>query len=139
MVIDRNGSVDEAPVNRGMFAVSGEQRGATVHLRLAGELDIATSPLLEDWLAEAERTDTPTIVIDLENVTFIDTSGVQVFLRAADRATRARRNITIVNAPRVARRLLQLSRSTSLLAPAHPVFPSAAVDRHHSADVITLP
>lgn len=101
--------------NQEVFSVRSEQYGHAAHLLLGGELDMATSPLLERSLEGAESNGNTSIVLDLEHVTFMDANGVHSFLRASDRASRSGRRFTIVNAPAVVRRLLQITRTTYLL------------------------
>lgn len=98
---------------------------------------MATSPVLEAWLLEAEP-QTTNIVVDLENVTFIDSSGIHAFQRAAHRATSTGRGFTLRKAPTIVRRVLQLTRSTHLLAPIHPTFSPTTVEPPHSRTDATL-
>jgi anti-sigma B factor antagonist len=49
-------------------------------IRCSGELDLATSPRLEEAV---EQAGTSRITIDCSKVTFIDSSGVRLLLRAA--------------------------------------------------------
>jgi anti-sigma B factor antagonist len=109
-----------------LFSVHGEQRGRTVHLRLSGELDMATSPVLEEWLSNAMLNGNVEIVVDLEDVTFMDGSALHAFLRAADRANRSGRSLGIVRASDVVRRVLQVTRTTHLLRHEVPAFSSPA-------------
>jgi anti-anti-sigma factor len=51
-------------------------------LRLAGELDSATVPQLEVAFERAVQTDDEEIVVDLERLTFIDSTGLQAFVAA---------------------------------------------------------
>ncbi len=54
------------------------------HLRLAvrGEIDIQSAPALDDALSNA---DSDTVVLDLSDVTFIDSSGLRVLVMARTR------------------------------------------------------
>lgn len=97
-----------------LFSVCGEQRGLAAYLRLTGEIDMVTSPVLETWLRGAEGNKSNGIVVDLEHVTFMDTSGLHAFLRAAERARRSGRDFAIVKPPAVIRRLLQAAGATHL-------------------------
>ena len=99
-----------------LFSVRGELRGHGTYLRLSGELDMATSPFLETWLQGAECNGNNAIVVDLEKVTFMDTSGLHAFLRASERAGGRGRDFVVVKAPAVVRRLLQITGTTHLLA-----------------------
>lgn len=51
-------------------------------LRLLGEIDLATAPVLHDALIECMAEGKP-ITLDMKDVTFVDSSGLQVILAAA--------------------------------------------------------
>ncbi len=50
-------------------------------LKVEGDLDLATAPLLNEHLERAAGSDATTIVVDLDEVTFIDSSGLHVLVR----------------------------------------------------------
>jgi anti-anti-sigma factor len=103
--------------NQEYLAVSSEQIDHAVHLQLRGDLDMVTAPVLDDWLSATERNGISKIVVDLEHVTFMDTSGLHAFLRAAERAGRSGRELAIVKPiPRV-RRVFELTDTTHLFGP----------------------
>ena len=52
-------------------------------IRVEGELDIATAPALESALLHALDSEAPSIVLDLERVSFIDSMGLRVLVWAA--------------------------------------------------------
>jgi len=68
----------------------------TVHA--AGELDIATAPLLEQTLRSTELR-ARRVVLDLRELTFIDSSGARVIVDASVRARRAAHRLVIVRGP----------------------------------------
>lgn len=109
--------------NQALFNVCSEQRGHGVELRLSGELDVATTPVLEFWLRGAESNGNTSIVLDLELLTFMDASGLHSFLRAAARATRGGREFSIVGASPVAQRLFEITQTTHLLGTVAPSLP----------------
>jgi anti-sigma B factor antagonist len=51
-----------------------------------GELDLSGSPQLEAALLEAEQSHVKEIVVDLGELTFVDSTGLAVLVRAADRS-----------------------------------------------------
>ena len=55
-------------------------------ISLRGELDLAGSPQLEAALLEAEQSQAKQIVVDLDELTFVDSSGLTVLVRAAERS-----------------------------------------------------
>ena len=56
-----------------------------VRLIAVGELDIASAPLLEAALSE-HRAAEAAVVLDLAGITFMDSSGLKVLVRAANEA-----------------------------------------------------
>jgi anti-sigma B factor antagonist len=77
-------------------------------VRVAGELDIATSPQLRQTLREAQR---PLwlVVLDLREVTFMDSSGVHIIADAAIDAKRTGGRLLVVRGPAQVDRLLTLT------------------------------
>ncbi|HUA06606.1 MAG TPA: STAS domain-containing protein [Solirubrobacteraceae bacterium] len=52
-----------------------------VVIAVEGEVDLTAAPLFEESLAIADATDAATIVVDLDRVSFMDSSGVHVLLQ----------------------------------------------------------
>lgn len=98
------------------FGVRRDQKGRVVHLYFTGELDLATSPDVGLWILQAERPGVEEIVVDLEQVSFIDSSAVHTLLRAAKRASDAGRILTIARPSPVVTRILELTGNTFLLS-----------------------
>lgn len=61
------------------LALSSEQRGSSVVVTVAGDLDIVTSPALDDCLTQA-RAGASRVVLDLSAVDFMDTSALAVIV-----------------------------------------------------------
>lgn len=61
------------------LVLSSEQRGRSVIVTVGGDLDIVTSPALDDCLSEA-RADGSHVVLDLSAVDFMDTSALAVIV-----------------------------------------------------------
>jgi anti-sigma B factor antagonist len=62
------------------LSVSSTERGASTVVHVAGEIDVYTAPLLREVLDKqiaAGRTD---LVVDLEQVTFMDSTGLGVLV-----------------------------------------------------------
>jgi anti-anti-sigma factor len=68
------------------FGVDSEVSDGTPTVRMAGELDIAALPSAEHALETAIANGTPQLVVDLRELTFIDSSGLRLFILLADRA-----------------------------------------------------
>ena len=76
-------------------------------VRLSGELDIDSAPLLADALQAFARPGT-TIELDLTELTFIDSSGIRVLCHAADRLGPHGR-VVVSHATTAVRRTLELT------------------------------
>ena len=59
------------------------ERNGAVILLVAGEIDLSTAPLFEEKLLAAEATEATTVVVDLEHVSFIDSTGLRVLIKHA--------------------------------------------------------
>lgn len=65
--------------------ISTERAGAKCTIALGGEVDVYTSPKLKQELADAVDSGCVHIVVDLENLSFIDSSGLGVLVSALRR------------------------------------------------------
>jgi anti-sigma B factor antagonist len=83
------------------------QRGGSLVLVVHGELDIVTSPLLDDALVGARRTDAASIEVDLLAVSFIDSTGLHVLIKHAQ--AEGGRRVRVTKASPQVRRLFELS------------------------------
>lgn len=62
---------------------------AVIRVVPRGELDLATAPELGGWLDDLRR-ERADVVVELGELTFIDSAGMRVLLQARERATRWR-------------------------------------------------
>src|SRR6059036_3944075 len=75
-------------------------------LRLSGEIDAATAPVLHQALVIA-MTDGRPITVDMRGVTFIDSSGLNVIVSSANEV-RSGEPLTVKDPSPVVRRVLDL-------------------------------
>ena len=78
-------------------------------IRLKGELDLSASPQLEAALLEAERTDAKQIVVDLRDLTFVDSRGLAVLVHAANRSASNGDHLRMTHCRDQVARLLRLT------------------------------
>ena len=85
-----------------------------------GELDLATAALLERELHELRDSGFDHVVLDMHNLSFIDSSGLRELVIAARRARRAGYPFRAVNPSEHIRRLFELTAldKTIAVAPA---------------------
>jgi anti-anti-sigma factor len=81
-----------------LFTCTREAASCAAWVHVAGELDRAGSPQLEQALREAGL-DARLIVLDLRDLTFIDSCGVRVILDAARTARQAGGRLMLVRSP----------------------------------------
>jgi len=97
-------------VSSSPFGVTIEQRDSEVHLALRGELDISTAQRLEDDLRRVEAEKPQLIVLDLKDLSFMDSTGLRLLITADARAREDGRRLAIVRANVMIRRVLRLTR-----------------------------
>lgn len=96
---------DPAPA----FTVALRRRARTLVAVPNGELDIASAPLLIAALREAPD-DVERLVLDLRDLTFIDSSGLRLLVSEHDRAREGGYALAIVGGAPEVDRLLRLTR-----------------------------
>ena len=62
------------------LSVSSTERGASTVVHVAGEIDVYTAPLLREVLDKQIAAGRTTLVVDLEQVTFMDSTGLGVLV-----------------------------------------------------------
>lgn len=67
------------------FSISTEREGESCTIALQGEIDVYTSPRLRQELTEVVDAGCLNLVLDLEGVEFIDSSGLGVLVSALRR------------------------------------------------------
>src|SRR3954447_1741926 len=92
------------------FSVERQQSNGSVRVILRGELDMETGPRAEEELRRVETDRPDVIVLDLRDVTFFDSTGLQLVLDADVRAREEGRTfIVALNADGEPRRILELA------------------------------
>jgi anti-sigma B factor antagonist len=97
------------------FETRVEEHDGVAVMALSGELDIATAPILRENLAPFEGNGVSTIVLDLRDLTFIDSSGLLAFLEARRRAMSHGHRLIVSGASPAAQRLFELTGTKFLL------------------------
>ena len=101
--LDRPGPVDEL-----LRCELQPERGA-IRLRLAGTLDMATAPQLDEQIAELHAAGWKQIVVDLGGLTFMDSSGLRLLLRWDAEALKDGFGIQLMPGPAPVQRVFELT------------------------------
>ena len=80
-----------------------EAAAGGVCVRVRGEVDIDTVGAMVRELRAAEERDTPSIVLDLSGVSFLDSVGVSAIVRGALRAQADGNRLRVITSPAVDR------------------------------------
>ena len=97
------------------FTAKAESRNGVARISLAGELDMSTAPVVTEELARLDQDGVVGIILDLRDLTFIDSGGLNAFLQAWDRAKTNGHRLILVGASESARRLFELTGTQFLL------------------------
>jgi anti-anti-sigma factor len=94
------------------FDLSIKQSGATLHLLLSGEFDLAGVGRVENALDRVfQATKTRRIVLDLRALNFLDAAALRTILRADQRARAAAVELVVVRPRGLANRVFTLTRA----------------------------
>jgi len=91
------------------FRLEVTTKGGAAVIRVSGELDLATSPALEQELERLAGEDAPLIVVDLAELEFMDSTGLSVLVRAHQRAEESGQRFGVINSSQQVQRLLTLT------------------------------
>lgn len=97
------------------FLVDTQIGARTVTLVLSGELDLVSSPILEEALDDANGSDAELIVVDLRKLEFMDSTGLHLLVTAQHRAHDGGRRFAVVRGGEHIHRLFALSGIGELL------------------------
>lgn len=107
-----SGGLVAAPGN---FDVATQRTSGVLIVSPAGEIDLATVDLVRDAV-DREHAGGEDLVLDLRDVSFMDTSGLRYVLELNERAPREGFALRIVRGPRAVQRVFEVSGLESRLA-----------------------
>jgi anti-sigma B factor antagonist len=76
---------------------------------LEGELDMANAPLLQNAIESAELTAAKTVVLDLQGLTFLDSTGLRIILAARELCWRRGQEFAVTPGSQQVQRLLSVT------------------------------
>ncbi len=91
------------------FGVEVRDEQRAVVIGVSGELDLASSPELEQELDRGISSNAELLIVDLRTLEFMDSTGLSVLVRAHQRATERGKQLAIVKGPQQVQRLLSLT------------------------------
>jgi anti-anti-sigma factor len=97
------------------FNVAVDDDSSTIQIAPRGELDMATVPGFEEIIQACEQEPAPTIVIDLRDVSFMDSTGLRALLRARDRSLENGHRLLVVEASDPVRKVFEITGMRSVL------------------------
>ncbi len=74
----------------GSLALRSQRQGDAQVIELIGELDLDGAPRLEEELKRVEASDVDSIVVDLGQLEFIDSTGLRLLVMASERCQEGR-------------------------------------------------
>lgn len=110
-----------------------------VVVRLVGEADLATVPLLTDALVQAAGLGTPQVVVDVAAARFWDASCLSALARFTAELAASGRSCRIAGAPATTRRLVVAAALADRLELDGPVHPVAVVEPDEPNVVAEVP
>jgi anti-sigma B factor antagonist len=78
-------------------------------LRVFGEVDIQTSPILDEELRRVVGEGVSSIIVDLSEVTFLDSTGLSVLIAGLKRCQNARGDLRLVSPRSNVRKVLEIT------------------------------
>ena len=97
-------------------AVHVEREGTSCVVTLAGEIDLAVSPeIIELGLAMIETADASDVLVDMGQVTFLDSTGIGALVTIRNAATARGLPVRVAHAPLRVRRILGIAGMDALL------------------------
>jgi anti-anti-sigma factor len=91
------------------FSVTVSTDGDRTTVALRGELDLSGVDRAREAIDQAQDSGTSLLVLDLSELDFVDSTGLEVMLRAARRAQDEGRRLIVQRPSRYVRRLLELT------------------------------
>ena len=99
----------------GYLGIEAERTSSVLRVRLRGELDMLTAPLLAEVLERDCASGGRHIVVDMTELQFMDRAGLAALLEGAGQGTQSRPVLSITGCPPNVRRVLELTGHEDLI------------------------
>ena len=90
------------------FSIEASSSGASLHIACVGELDASSTDVLRDAALACEATGADTVVLDLERLTFIDSTGIATVLQLIQRLGDRDIVVSLQRPTRIVRRAFEM-------------------------------
>jgi anti-anti-sigma factor len=97
------------PSAPGELTVEVSMSGQTARVSLTGELDIATAPTLQRELSELSGGEVTCVLLDMRQLSFIDSTGLRVVLGLANGLGENSARVVLVRGPEAVQRVFALT------------------------------
>lgn len=102
-------------LSSGSLTLASESGADTFVLHAEGELDVSNVDVFEDCLRAAEASEAGHVLVDLNDLSFMDSAGLRALLMASRRVRRNSRRLS-VRATGAVRRIIELTGMATYLA-----------------------
>ena len=106
--------LEDASAQVGGLVVRGRHDRDAFLLALYGELDLATSRVLERKLQMTEGVHSERLVLDLSGLQFLDSAGLHTLVRAREHWSRGGRRLSLLRGPRAVQRVFDITGAEGL-------------------------
>jgi anti-sigma B factor antagonist len=93
-----------------ILEVTTQDSGARVTISLKGELDLSSVGKVQEELRRVEAEEPALLVLDLSNLTFLDSTGLRAVVTADERAREQGRRLVVVRGPDAVQRVFTITR-----------------------------
>ncbi|MFL5894572.1 MAG: STAS domain-containing protein [Thermoleophilaceae bacterium] len=85
-----------------------ETHGDKIAVVPEGDVDVRSAPEFQELISEAEQSRPAAVIIDLRGLTFLDSTGVHLLLRARDRAQSSGYRLVLIRGPETVQHTLDV-------------------------------
>ena len=93
-----------------ILEVTTQDSGGQVTISLKGELDLSSVGKVQEELRRVEAEGPAVLVLDLSNLTFLDSTGLRTVVTADERARENGRRLVVVRGPDAVQRVFAFTR-----------------------------
>jgi anti-sigma B factor antagonist len=97
------------PVSDQALSIGSEERDGIYRILLRGELDVSTAPRFNAVMSDARIRNCHTLVVDLSELTFMDSTGLSAVLVGEMHARTRGQRFAVIRGPRHVQELFRLT------------------------------